>query len=212
MYARTLAEDESKVLTFGVSGKLWNRSLLMYDTDTKSLWSHILGTCEQGPHKGKKLTQIPCVITDWNNWQRQYPDSSVLMMKRKLPVYRNNFYNKLSRWVLGIAEGGQAKSWNFQTLSDQQLISDRWQGRAVVAVFERASNTARLYDCRLSGDVLTFRWQDGALIDDQTATRWDPATGIATDGIQRGKALTPLPAIVSFTHAWNTFHPNSENQ
>ena len=45
MYARKTKE---RTLTFGVSGMLWNRSLVMYDRETKSLWSHMLGEAMQG--------------------------------------------------------------------------------------------------------------------------------------------------------------------
>ena len=33
---------DSQVLTFQVSGMLWNRTLVMYDTETQSLWSLLL--------------------------------------------------------------------------------------------------------------------------------------------------------------------------
>jgi hypothetical protein len=42
--------DKQK-LTFCVSGQLWNRSLVMMDLETKSLWSHLLGRGMQGKHK-----------------------------------------------------------------------------------------------------------------------------------------------------------------
>ena len=45
MYA---AEVGKQKLTFGVSGMLWNRSLVMYDKETGTLWSHILGEAMQG--------------------------------------------------------------------------------------------------------------------------------------------------------------------
>ena len=52
------SEVGGKKLTFQVSGKLWNRSLVMRDLETGSLWSHILGECMEGELMGKKLELI----------------------------------------------------------------------------------------------------------------------------------------------------------
>ena len=41
---------------FGVSGKLYDSNLLMYDRDTESLWSQIIGEAVVGDETGKKLT------------------------------------------------------------------------------------------------------------------------------------------------------------
>ena len=54
MYA-TKVED--KRLTFFVSGMLWQRSLVMQDKETGSLWSHILGEAMRGSLKGTSLEQ-----------------------------------------------------------------------------------------------------------------------------------------------------------
>ena len=48
MYARKVGDQ---VLTLQVSGKLWNRSLVIRDIETESLWSHILGKCMDGDLK-----------------------------------------------------------------------------------------------------------------------------------------------------------------
>ena len=61
MYA---SQVESRKLTFSVSGMLWNRSLVMLDQETKSLWSHILGQAMRGPLKGTRLEVIPSTMTD----------------------------------------------------------------------------------------------------------------------------------------------------
>ena len=56
MYDRQVKDQE---VTLTVSGKLWNRSLVMQDTETKSLWSHILGEAMDGELKGVVLKSLP---------------------------------------------------------------------------------------------------------------------------------------------------------
>lgn len=76
MYSREL---EGKTYTFGVSGKLWRDALLMYDHQTRSLWSHITGEAIQGPLKGKKLKPLASMPQiSWKTWQDNYPNTSVL--------------------------------------------------------------------------------------------------------------------------------------
>ena len=59
MYARTV---DDQTLTFAVSGLLWNRSLVMIDKETRSLWSHLLGESMQGPLQGKPLDFLTATI------------------------------------------------------------------------------------------------------------------------------------------------------
>ena len=52
MYSR---EIDGQVYTFGVSGKLWRDALLMYDHQTRSLWSHITGQAVERYLPGKTV-------------------------------------------------------------------------------------------------------------------------------------------------------------
>lgn len=52
-------------LTFGITGKLVNSNLLMYDRQTGSQWPQLLGQAMSGPLKGTKLDTVPLVWTTW---------------------------------------------------------------------------------------------------------------------------------------------------
>lgn len=76
MYDRIL---DGKELTFGVSGKLWKNALVMYDRQTNTLWSQILGEGLIGPLKGKRLKALPtAVFITYKEWKQLYPDTKVL--------------------------------------------------------------------------------------------------------------------------------------
>lgn len=201
---------DEKTLTFGVSGMLWNRSLVMYDRETNSLWSHILGEAMQGPLKGTELKQVPAVMTDWQSWSKQHPDSTVAALSRTSREYRREFYRQPEQFVLGVVEQGQSKAWGFEQFRQDPVLNDVVGDRPVVIAYDDVSVTARMFDRRVRDRVLTFRLQDGNLVDGETGSTWQPLTGQALAGSSAGEHLQALPAIVSFRKVWYQFHPDSQ--
>lgn len=63
---------------FGVSGLLYNSDVLLYDRNTESLWSQILGKAVAGKQVGKSLTPIPVSHTTWQDWRETHPDTLVM--------------------------------------------------------------------------------------------------------------------------------------
>jgi len=75
VYSRVINGEE---YTFGVSGKLIRNVLVMYDRQTESLWSQLLGETVQGPLVGTKLEFLPAFQTTWEDWKNLQPDSLAL--------------------------------------------------------------------------------------------------------------------------------------
>lgn len=83
---------DGEVQEFGVSGKLWQSNLLMYnrppsqsfgeastrDEDNESLWSQVLGEAVLGVHTGKKLPVIRSDVVRWGDWKKAHPTTNVL--------------------------------------------------------------------------------------------------------------------------------------
>lgn len=198
---------DGRPLTLAVSGQLWKESMVMYDQETRSLWSHLQGVARQGILNGKRLRRIPSVLTDWESWCRLYPESTVVSLRRRFEWYRRDFYDKdPSRFVLGIAEGGAAKTWGFDALAEAGAVNDEWDGRPVLAVLARPSHTARLYRREVGGKTLTFEMAGGKLTDRETGSTWEPVAGRAVAGPLAGRHLDALPATVSFRAAWRRFY------
>jgi len=67
---------------FGVSGKLWQSNLLMYDRtgdeDTESLWSQVLGESVLGPETGTRLSVISSDTVRYSEWKKAHPETKVL--------------------------------------------------------------------------------------------------------------------------------------
>lgn len=207
MYARQVNHDEQpQVVTLAVSGKLWHRSLVMIDMETKSLWSHILGEAMAGPLEGTQLPLLPGLMTDFKTWRTRHPDSTVVTLSRTTGNYRKEFYRDPGNFVVGVAWGEEAKYWPFDELLKQPVINDTFRERPLVVVFDPESSTAFLYDRRLNGETLKFAAADDAFTD-ESGSKWNPATGKCVSGPHEEKVLKLIPGIVSYRHTWQAFHP-----
>jgi hypothetical protein len=66
------------ILTFGVSGLLYQSDVLMYDHQTESLWSQIAMRAVTGKSLGQHLEPIFLEHTTWSAWRNRHPDTLVL--------------------------------------------------------------------------------------------------------------------------------------
>ncbi|QZX98976.1 DUF3179 domain-containing protein [Halobaculum rubrum] len=64
--------------TLGVSGKLVNSNLVMYDRATDSRWPQVLATAVDGPREGDQLREVGLTWTTWGRWREAHPDTEVL--------------------------------------------------------------------------------------------------------------------------------------
>ncbi len=67
-----------EVLEFGVSGKLYQSNLLMYDYQTESLWSQAWGKAVVGDYLDTELPVLPFSILLYEDFEKQYPGGRVL--------------------------------------------------------------------------------------------------------------------------------------
>lgn len=181
----------------------------MYDRETGTLWSHILGEAMQGKLKGTMLEIVPSAMTDWKSWKTRHPKTTVVMLSRTARQFRTDFYRDPSRFVIGYADGGAARAWGFDVLKQTPVINDRFKKMALLVTFDKKSSAPYLFSRHLGGKTLEFVFRDGKLVDRGTGTEWDLATGRAKSGKLAGKQLKPLPGVVSFKRAWQNFHPDS---
>ncbi len=63
---------------FGVSGKLYNSNLVLYDRKTDSYWSQLDEMAIVGELAGTRLTPISVDTVVWRDWKKEHPDSEVL--------------------------------------------------------------------------------------------------------------------------------------
>jgi hypothetical protein len=74
-YDRTV---DGRPLEFGVSGKLADDDLVMYDRETESEWKQSLGEAIAGELEGERLEMLPAAMTTYRRFARDDSDGLVL--------------------------------------------------------------------------------------------------------------------------------------
>lgn len=173
-------EAKGKAMSFGVSGLLYNSDVLMYDRETESLWSQILGRAVTGESKGTDLEPIALEHTTWETWQKRFPASLLLSSDtgyarnyrrtpyvgyektRSLyfPVAHEDKRYHPKEVVIGVTIKGVSKAYPFIELGKVgELIRDKVGGQELLVYFDAKSRTARVED-RLGNLIysLTAYW------------------------------------------------------
>lgn len=224
MYSREINGEE---YTFGVSGKLIMNVLVMYDRQTDSLWSQLLGEAVAGPLKGTQLEYVAAWQTTWSDWKARHPDTLAL---RK--GYSGNtdpytsYYNSndpgvigettsddrlyIKEFVLGVEKNGEATAYPFSVLNDEPVVNDAIADSPVLVVFNAETGDGVVFERVVDAQTLTFEILNNfALQDSQTGSVWDGFTGAAVDGPLAGKQLTRVKSTRSFWFGWKDFYPET---
>ena len=213
-----------------MSGKLIRNSLVMFDRETGTLWSHLTGEALEGPLVGQHLQQLLSEQTTWGRWRAEHPktlmldvdpndvrfdpyqsyygapDAGVVGRKRaddRLPVKEK---------VIGVRLGGEVKAYSFTALARDRVVNDEVGGVPLVVVFDPVSYSGAVYRRDRGGTLLTFTAGSTGLSlrDDQTGSEWDGLSGKAMTGIDAGMELEQLPITYSFWFGWVDVYPNTE--
>jgi hypothetical protein len=67
-----------RVLTFGVSGLLYHRNVVLFDRETRSLWSQLLGGAVTGTLRGTRFRHVPVRHETFAHWRARHPRGKVL--------------------------------------------------------------------------------------------------------------------------------------
>jgi len=231
VYAREV-DEFPEPLTFGVSGRLIMNALVMYDRETETLWSQILGRAVEGELLGARLTPLAALQTTWGQWKRLHPDSLALrkgysglydpyddyyLSERAGVLGRENRDERLPTKArgLGLALNGQAAYFPFQHLLQNPIVNAEVAGTPVLVVYHPATSTALAFKRSLGDDVLTFELDPESdeaapvMIDAETGSRWRMFYGAAFEGALAGQSLERIPATTAFWFGWSDFYPDT---
>jgi len=77
VYSREIG---GRVLTLAPTGWTYNRTFVLYDKETGSLWypgkKELMGI--QGIYFKQRLPEIDSVKDTWQNWRKQHPDTRLM--------------------------------------------------------------------------------------------------------------------------------------
>ncbi len=67
-----------QTLSFGMSGLIYRADILLYDRETRSLWSRFLDESVAGDSAGLPIFGMPHQIATVGEWKAQFPESSIV--------------------------------------------------------------------------------------------------------------------------------------
>ena len=180
-------------LVFGVSGLLYNSDMLLYDRNTESLWSQILGEAISGPLVGTALPQVPARHTTWQQWRSEHPETKVLSrdtgFRRDYGRSPYRGYEKSPRLFFEVANNAP------DTYHRKALVMGvSVDGTHKAYPFEElARNGQQQFTDTVNGRRLEIHW-------DETA---QSAWAVSQDGSDH-------PTTTGFWFAWYAFYPESQ--
>ena len=135
--------------TFGVSGLLYKRNLLLYDHETDSLWSQLGGKAVTGPLTGTSLRLLPASVTTWAQWRQEHPDTEVLSFQTG--YHRNYSADPYRDWALDrrlalvVSVPGAVRIYPYAELKKGgAILKDALAGKEVIIAFDARNETATL--------------------------------------------------------------------
>lgn len=224
---------DGRPLTFGVSGYLYNDNLVMYDHQTNTLWSQLLGQSVRGAMRRVQLRILPSIITSWGEWKTVHPDTQILSAEKVgqaaadiIDPYAGYYTSGAAGFssgldlderlpskllVIGLLAGDATRAYPLETMRAETLINDEVGVLAALLLFDARLETVLAYNRQAAGQTLTFVWAEtpGQVMDAETGTKWDIFTGTAVSGPLVGESLTQLSAPLVFWFAWAAIHPDT---
>jgi len=212
-------EVDGVAVEFGVSGRLRNNNLIMYDRKTETLWSQITGKAIVGEKAGEKLKQIPTETIYWKDWKKAHPDTLVLSQKTGF----NRPYNRYpygdfatsediffpvnvrddrlhpKKFVFGVIFGDSSKAYAQEDIEGEKLIQDTVGEQELIAVHNPVSGGIAFFD----PDGRTFSIVDDELVDEESNV-W------SFDGTSGEMKLSPLDNVGAFWFSWVATFPETD--
>ena len=156
--------SNGETYSFGSSGFLFRSNKLMYDRQTRTLWNQLTGEPVLGELVGSdvELSLLPVVVTTWDAWLVQHPDSVVLDINTgyqrpytpgaaygdyfayhdtMFPVWqRSNLLSTKDR-IYALQIDGVPKAYPVNTLVEEQVINDTIGQTYIVLIASRGDIT-----------------------------------------------------------------------
>ncbi|THB66838.1 MAG: DUF3179 domain-containing protein [Desulfovibrio sp.] len=220
--------------SFGVTGRLLNNGTVLYDRSTNSLWPQVLGQAVDGPLLGETLERFPLTWGTWGRARDMYPDARVLSSDTgyhrtygrdpygSYSVPSSYYHNNMVVYPVTTWDDRlPPKERMLCLLADQTpvaVLKSKIKELGVVnfdtgiipmaAFYDPDLDTVRVFDRRWRNRVLTFRFLENAITDEETRSTWN-GQGMAIDGVAETDRLAPIDAFDSMWFAWAAFYPDS---
>ena len=180
------------VREFGVSGRLYNSNVLLYDrrdSGVESLWTQMGAVGLSGPGAGEALPRLPLEVTDWGSWKSRHPATTVLT-----------------------AQTGHRRTYD-RTAYAGYFTTDRLMF-PVTAYDDQAPAKTPVLAVTSAGESRAYRISAGSKEVDRRETLGGASfdlTHDASSGRLRIENADPMVEwCYTFWFAWSAFHPECE--
>ena len=115
--------------------------------------------------------------------------------------------------IVGIAGAMNHRAYSYRDLRERPVLNDLLEDRAIVVALNVDSLATGVYDSSPGGRTLTFEQSPDdplLMVDVETGTVWQKATGLAISGPMKGSRLVGIPFMAAFWFAWTDFNPDTE--
>jgi len=150
-------------VTFGVSGLLYNSNLLMFDSETSTLWSQLLGEGNVGTLTDVELLRYPAQIVSFAEFQEAFPEGDVLSRDTGYSrgygrnpyvgyddidspafLFRGETDGRLppKERVISVVQGSSSVAYPFSELAQARVIQDQIVDTPVVVFWQEGTASA----------------------------------------------------------------------
>ena len=215
---------------FGSSGLLYRSNKLMYDDQTESLWNQFTGRPVVGELTGSgiELRVLPVVITSWESWRADHPDTTALSLdtgyqrdyrpgrpygeyfaspELMFPVVvRDRRLDPKDR-IFALRSGETQMAWALSLFEGGAVLHDRVRDLDLVLVGDAETETVRAYGS--GGRRFTRAAEGDGVLVDEAGGRWriTEAALAPVDGVDSA-APAPLPRLpghIAYWFAWASY-------
>lgn len=227
---------------FGSSGFLFRSNKLMYDRQTKTLWNQLTGQPVLGELVGTDVTLdlLPVVLTSWEAWQEQHPETLVLDIETghnrnyqlgaaygsyfagndtMFPVWQRSDLLETKDQVYAITVNGLPKAYPIELVSEQQVINDTVNDVNLVVIGTRGIVdvvSSRGAEYSAGSEIRVFERGDLAF----SATD-DPDVVVSADNVEwqiteaelvaaDGRTQPRHSGHLAYWYGWYAFFPTTE--
>ncbi|MCF2903564.1 DUF3179 domain-containing protein [Octadecabacter sp. CECT 8868] len=186
-----------QVLTFGVSGKLRNSDMIMFDRETESWWQQAIGEAIVGDLTGTELQTLPSWMESWGEFKERNRDGLVMDEPNQRRNYGANPYVQYDSSHRPFLFSGELPPHDIPALARVVRVGDAaWP----------MTRIAQVGEIKEGGVVLSWTAGQASALDSQTI---GDGRDVGTVRV-RDTAGNDLAHDVMFAFAFHAFWPDGD--
>ncbi|MEO0545144.1 MAG: DUF3179 domain-containing protein [Pseudomonadota bacterium] len=197
VFERRLADG--RIPTFGVSGKLKDSNLIMYDRQTETWWQQFTGEAIVGERTGEKLKFVPARLQSYGEFAAENPNGRVLVPNNaSARNYGRNPYRSYDTTQTPFLYDGQLPE-NIDPMERVVIVPNESDGDPTLVIMSHIAETGSV-----SVAGLDFTWTAGQASALDTS-KISEGRDVGTVLVQRDGS--DVAYDVTFAFVAHAFHP-----